>query len=280
MRGHGKREAAPAASPASQAGFRDRGPVPCRTEAPLPYGRRDERDDWDATVEGQVIGYARVSTDDQAENGVSLEEQQHRIRSYADAHGLQVVRIESDNGISGKAVANRPALQRVLAALQEGDAGGLVVCKMDRLSRTTSDILQLVARADHEGWELHSLCEHLDTSTPHGRFFVTMIAGLAQMEREQAAERTRLAMAELRRRGKRVSGRAPFGYRFEDGNVVPVEKEQRILTYILELRAEGLGARRIARALREVGLNNPRTRRWWTHGTVGDLLRTAARRAV
>jgi len=245
----------------------------------LPYGRGDERDDWDGSATGQrVIGYTRVSTDDQAENGISLEEQQHRIRAYADAHGLRVVRIESDNGISGKAVANRPALQRALETLGSGEAGGLVICELDRLSRTTSDILQLVARADREGWELHSLSEHLDTSTPHGRFFVTMIAGLAQMEREQTAERTRLAMAELRRRGKRVSGRAPFGYRFENGNVVPLEKEQRILTYILELRAEGLGARRIARALREVGLNNPRTRRWWTHGTVGDLLRTAARR--
>jgi site-specific DNA recombinase len=191
-----------------------------------------------------------------------------------------VVGLEADHGISGKAMANRPALQRALETLQDGDTGGLVVCNLDRLSRTTSDILQLVARADREGWELHLLSENLDTSTPHGRFFVAMIAGLAQMEREQTAERTRQAMAELRRRGKRVSGRAPFGYRFEHGDVVPVEKEQRILTYILELCAQGLGARRIARALREVGLNNPRTRRWWTHGTVGDLLRTAARRAV
>jgi len=226
-----------------------------------------------------VVGYTRVSTDDQAENGISLAEQEHRIRAYGDAHGLQVVRIESDNGISGKAVANRPALQRALGALRNGEAVGLVVCKLDRLSRTTSDILQQVARTDREGWVLHSLSEHLDTSTPHGRFFVTMIAGLAQMEREQAAERTRLAMAELRRRGRRISGIAPFGYRFEDGDVVPVEAEQELLARILELRAEGLGARRIAAALNDAGLKNPRTGRFWSHGTVGDLLRTAARHA-
>jgi DNA invertase Pin-like site-specific DNA recombinase len=98
------------------------------------------------------------------------------------------------------------------------------------------------------------------------------------MEREQCAERTRAALAELRRRGKRVSGKAPFGYRFDGDDVVEAPKEQQILGRILELRRGGLGARRIARALNDAWIKNPRTRRWWTHGTIGDLLRTSSRR--
>ena len=224
-----------------------------------------------------VIGYTRVSTEDQADNGVSLKEQASRIKAYAKAHGLRLAGIETDEGLSGKSTKNRPGLQRALEALQDGEASGLVVVKLDRLSRTTTDILGLVDQSNRDGWQLHSIREHLDTSSSHGRFVVGILSLLAQMEREQVAERTRNAMAELRRQGRRISGRAPFGYRFDGDAVVPDSKEQAILERILQLRAEGLGARRIARALRGVGVRNPRTRRAWTHGTIGDVVRTAER---
>jgi len=137
------------------------------------------------SVETGVIGYIRVSTEDQTENGVSLAAQRHRLQAYAEAHGLQLVRIEEDAGISARRTTNRPGLQRALAALKRGDADGLVVVKLDRLSRTTSDILDLVSRAEKERWALHSIEERLDTESPHGRFVVTVLAALAQMEREQ-----------------------------------------------------------------------------------------------
>ena len=204
----------------------------------------------------------------------------HRIKAYADAHGLEVVRIESDEGLSGKTIRGRPGLLRALETLSDAEADGLVVCKLDRLSRTTTDLLGLVGQANQDGWQLHCIDEHLDTASRHGRFVVDILSLLAQMEREATAERTRDALAELRRRGKRVSGRAPFGYRFDNGNVVEDAGEQKILVRILELRGEGLGARRIAGALNDAGIKNPRTRRWWTHGTVGDLLRTALSRTA
>jgi hypothetical protein len=82
---------------------------------------------------------------------------------------------------------------------------------------------------------------------------------------------------ELRRRGKRVSGKPPFGYRFDGSDVVEEHYEQQLLARILEFRGMGYGARRIASARNDMGAKNPRTRRWWTHGTIGDLLRTATR---
>ncbi len=188
-----------------------------------------------------------------------------------------MARIASDKGKSGKTISKRPGLRGALQDLDDAEAGGLVVCKLDRLSRTTMDLLGLVERANRDGWQLHSIQEHLDTTSSHGRFVVGILSLLAQMEREQTAERTRGALAELKRRGKRVSGRSPFGYRFDNGDVVEEPEEQTILARILELRRSGLGARRIANALNDAGTKNPRTRRWWTHGTIGDLLKTAAR---
>ena len=226
----------------------------------------------------RVVGYLRVSSEAQVERGVSLDAQETRLRAYCAAHGLELVRIETDAGISAKKMANRPALQSALRSLRGGDVHGLVAVKLDRLSRSTRDVLELVERADRERWALHSIEERLDTGSPHGRFVLTVLAGLAQMEREQIGARTKAALEELRRQGRRVSGRPPFGYAFDGGSVVPAYGEQEILQRILELRAAGLGARRIARQLGEEGLDNPRTGRAWHASNVAHVLRTVERR--
>ncbi len=153
-----------------------------------------------------------------------------------------------------------------------------MVVKLDRLSRSLQDVLDLVARAEREKWELHSIGENLDTSTPHGRFVVHLFAALAQLEREQIGERTRNGMAELRRQGKRGSRFAPFGFRFKDGLLVPVEKEQRILRVMLAMRGNGEGPTAIARELNGKDVANPRTGRGWTPGNVGTILKTAEKR--
>jgi DNA invertase Pin-like site-specific DNA recombinase len=217
----------------------------------------------------------RVSTEAQAEAGVSLDEQRTRIRAYAAAHGAEVVALAADR-VSGRTV-RRPALQRALARLRAGEADALVAVRLDRVSRTTRDVLDLVARAEREGWALHSIEERLDTGSPQGRFVVTVLGALAQLEREQAAGRTRAALAELRRQGRRVSGKPPLGYRFRAGRLVEVPEEQRIVRRLKRLRAKGLGAKAIAVRLNAAGILNPRTGRPWHHGTVRDVLATAAR---
>ncbi len=223
-----------------------------------------------------VIAYCRVSTTEQAEAGISLETQRRRLLAYAEAHGLHVLRVEEDAGISAKRTSNRPALQRALQALRKGSADGLVVVKLDRLSRTTRDVLDLVERAEREGWALHSIEERLDTASPHGRFVVTILAALAQMEREQIGARTKAAMAELRRQGKRISSKPRFGFRFEGDRVVEEPCEQPILHQMLQRQAEGAGCYRIASALNREGTPNPRTGRPWFYGTVRTILENAA----
>jgi len=234
-----------------------RGPFGSRTSPPVPV---------------RLIGYVRVSTAGQAVAGISLAEQRQRIEQYAQAHEFDLLDVETDRGVSGKSMG-RDALQSALRRLRDGEADALVAVKLDRLSRSIRDTLDLVERSEREGWQLHSIAERLDTGSAVGRFTVHLLGALAQLEREQNAERTRDALAELRRQGKRISGKPPLGYRFEGELLVEVAEEQEVLATLRELRAEGNGARKIARILNGSGLGNPRTGRDWAHGTVGDILR-------
>ncbi len=194
-----------------------------------------------------ALGYARVSTDEQAREGVSLDAQQARIKAYAQAKDLPLGDILVDEGRSGKDL-NRPALQDLLARCDRGEVAHVIVWKLDRLTRRTRHLLSLVedlflARKI----ELHSVSESLDTSTPHGRFVLTLFGGLAQMERELIGERGQL-IAELEGAAKDLSAlletaRESDGDRLRCkacGSFIPGVSKLRlsdILAVIRELRA-------------------------------------------
>ncbi len=224
----------------------------------------------------RLAGYGRVSTAGQADNGISLDEQDRRIRQYAEAHGAALVAVEMDRGLSGR-TTRRPGLQRILDLLKGGDADGVVVARLDRLSRSLKDAADLFARAQLEGWQIHSLNENLDTSSPSGRFVCHVLAAMAQWEREMASERTKAALGEIRRQGRRVSGKPRFGYAFRGERVVEVPEEFAVLRRLQKLQAEGLGAKAIATRMNDAKDCNPRTRRPWHHGTVRDILLRAAK---
>jgi site-specific DNA recombinase len=227
----------------------------------------------------RLVAYARVSTHEQAEHGLSLQAQRHRLRAFAEAMGFEVVALEADEGVSGKVAPDkRPALSRALASVRAGKADGLLTLKLDRLSRSTRDVLDLVDASGREGWRLLSVSEQLDTATAAGRMVLTVLAALAQMEREQIGERTSFGMRQLVRDGRRRSRFAPFGFRHRGAAVVEVAEEGRVLERMRALHANGFGAWRIAAALDAEGERNPRTGRQWNYGTVAAILRTAARR--
>ena len=246
-----------------------------------------------ATIDAtpRLVGYVRVSTEDQAENGVSLDAQKNRLRAYAEAHGCDLVAIEEDAGVSGKvAPAKRGGYQRAIDRVNGGTADGIVALKLDRLSRSTRDVLDLVEDARRDGWRLVSVSESLDTGTAAGRMVLTILAALAQMEREQIGERTTMGMAQVAREGRARSRKLPFGYRLENhpdevlvtsGNrdrLIVHESEHAILDRMIELRLAGYGAMKIATTLKKEGVVNPRTKKDWNYGTVAGILRTAERR--
>ena len=210
-----------------------------------------------------ALGYARVSTDEQAREGVSLEAQQSRIRAYCEAKELELMDTLVDDGISGKTL-DRPALRELLQRCERGEVGHVVVVKLDRLTRRTRDLLALVDDlflARHI--ELHSVSESLDTSSPHGKFVLTLFGGLAQMERELIGERTRSALAFKRENGQPTS-HPPLGFR-ANGNrhrMVPVPAELETVHRILDRWRTGGSYAGIARELNQEGVASKRGGRW------------------
>ena len=222
---------------------------------------------------GQALGYARVSTDEQAREGVSLESQVARIRAYAQAKELELTDVLTDDGISGKTL-ERPALQELVRRCERGEVGHVVVVKLDRLTRRTRDLLALVddlflARQI----ELHSVSESLDTSTPHGRFVLTLFGGLAQMERELIGERTRIAMA-YKREQRQPTSHAPLGFQANSSRerMEPVPAELAIVRRILEAWRRGGSYLGIAAQLNAEGIPTKRGGRWHA-ATVRKIVR-------
>jgi len=189
----------------------------------------------------KLIGYTRVSTQEQAHKGISLEAQAHDLCLYCELHRHELVEIVSDEGVSGSTL-ERPGLQYVIACIATGRADGLLVTKIDRLSRKLLDLTRLTQEELADG-ALISVQEKFDTSTAAGRLIFNVLATVAQWERESTIERIRVAMAQLKRNGVHL-GRAPYGFdlaseRGPDGYfpLVPNALEQDVLCFIVTSRA-------------------------------------------
>jgi DNA invertase Pin-like site-specific DNA recombinase len=222
---------------------------------------------------GAAIGYVRVSREEQAREGVSLDAQRDRVAAYAVAKGLTLLDVIADEGRTGKDM-DRPGLQSLLARCRAGEVGHVIVWKLDRLTRRTRHLLNLVEDLFlARGIELHSVSESLDTSTPHGRFVLTLFGGLAQMERELIVERTRSALAYKREQGEPTS-HPPLGFasRGRRQRMAPVPAELEAVHRLLELWRGGCSFRSIAASLNAEGVRTKQGRRWH-HSTVGKVVR-------
>jgi DNA invertase Pin-like site-specific DNA recombinase len=208
---------------------------------------------------GAVIAYCRVSTEEQANEGVSLEAQEARIRAYCAMRGLELAEVVIDAGVSGtKPLATRAGGQRILEAVRRGAVAGVVAVKLDRLFRNCADCLAVTAGWDRAGVALHLVDlggQAVDTSSAMGRFFLTVMAGAAELERNMIAERTSAAMQHMRSQGQLV-GAVPYGYVLaEDGvHVLPCDAEQHVIELVRALRAAGESLRGIAAELERQGM--------------------------
>ena len=210
---------------------------------------------------GGAVGYTRVSTEEQSRKGVSLSAQRTRIETWAEAQGLDLVKLCTDEGISGTRADNRPGLQEAMALACEHRVP-LVVVDFDRLSRSTADALMIAADLRKCGAGLVSLSQDFDTTSPAGEVMFTVISAFAQFERRMIAQRTTAAMNHKKRQGK-VYARVPLGYVRRGEVLEPDTAELRTVQRIQAWSKKGWSMNRIARHLNSKRVPTKRGGSWY-----------------
>jgi len=179
----------------------------------------------------KAIGYIRVSTVEQAKEGLSLENQEAKIRSYCDLKDLNLLEIIEDAGISAKNL-RRPGAQKVIEMARTKQVDSIVVLKLDRMFRSAVDALVTTKQFDKWGVSFHSIQETIETKSAMGKFYYTIAAGYAELERGIIGERTREVLQRKKANGE-VYGHVPFGYKRFKGRLLPHKAEQEIIQTVL-----------------------------------------------
>jgi site-specific DNA recombinase len=219
--------------------------------------------------------YCRVSTEEQAQEGFSIRAQEQKLKEYANVKDWSIYNIYLDEGISGKNITERPAINRMIADIKTGRVKNVLVFKLDRLTRSVADLVSLMDIFNESGCAFNSLMESLDTSTASGRMFIKIIGIFAEFERENIAERSRVGFERKAREG--YSGGAKFssyGYEREKGQKVQTinEHEAENVRMIFDMFVnQGMSYNAIAKSL---NLRDIPTKgnSYWTAASVRGVL--------
>jgi len=204
--------------------------------------------------------YVRVSTEDQAKEGFSLDSQLEKLRSYCTARGWEIEGEYVDDGYSGRDI-RRPAYQKMMEKIDEWDI--LLVMKMDRIHRNSKNFMLMMEELRRKNKEFVSMTESLDTSTAMGRFVMDIIQRIAQLESEQIGERVYDGMRQKAKQGAGLLGApAPYGYYYGDGVLVKNEEEARIVRRIFEDYMAGKSIARIAEELNREAIKTKKGGKW------------------
>ncbi|AWC31833.1 MULTISPECIES: recombinase family protein [Bacillus] len=198
--------------------------------------------------------YARVSTEEQAVEGYSISAQKKKLTAYCETQDWDVVGYYVDEGISAKNT-NRPELIRMIDHIKKGLIDCVLVYRLDRLTRSVLDLYNLLDVFEKYDCKFKSATEVYDTTTAIGRLFITIIAALAQWERENIGERVRVGQQEKVRQGKYTSGRKPYGYNADhkEGVLTVIEEEAKIVRSVFNDYLKGHSAQRICKKLNTIG---------------------------
>jgi len=218
--------------------------------------------------------YLRVSTDEQAVDGYSIAAQTEKLTAYAHSQGWTIGGRYADEGFSA-GNTDRPALQRLLRDIRRQQLDVVLVYRLDRLTRSVLDLYQLLEEFERHGVKFRSCTEVYDTTTAIGRLFITLVAALAQWERENLAERVKLGMEQMARERKRPGGPPPYGYTLQNGQLVINVREAPLVRYLFARYLAGEPLAHIAAQLNEMGCRS-RTGARWSPVTLAHMLKNHA----
>jgi site-specific DNA recombinase len=221
----------------------------------------------------QAIGYIRVSTEQQANEGVSLEAQKAKIAAWCVTNGYELVNVFVDAGISGKSMDKRPGLQDAMKSLKKGMA--LVSYSLSRLARSTKDALSIGETVAKRKADMVSLSEQIDTTTAAGKMMFQMLAVLAEFERNLVAERTTNALQHKKATNQKYTNITPYGFEAIEGRLVQVQAEAAIVAEIQAARASGNTLQSIADTLNGRGIPT-KTGKTWQPATIHLLMKRTA----
>lgn len=207
----------------------------------------------------KAIGYVRVSTDKQVEEGISLDAQIAKIEAWASLNDYELVQVYSDEGISGASLNKRDGMMQALSKVKKGMA--FVCYSLSRISRDTVDTIQISRRIENAGADLVSLSEKIDTTGASGKMIFNMLAVLNQFERDQTAERTKLAM-QFKKSKNQAYSPTPYGYDREGDDLVINIPEALTILRIRDMFQQGKGYAAIARTLNDEAIPTKLNKRW------------------
>jgi len=156
--------------------------------------------------------YVRVSTEEQANEGFSIRAQEQKLKDYARIKDWSIFKLYMDEGISGKNLVDRPAMQEMITDINNGDVKNVLVFKIDRLTRSTADLIYLTDLFNQKDCAFNSLTESIDTGTASGRMFLKIIGIFAEFERENIIERVKVGIERKISEGYTIGGHASYGY--------------------------------------------------------------------
>jgi DNA invertase Pin-like site-specific DNA recombinase len=236
----------------------------------------------------KLLGYIRVSSDDQAANGHSLEAQEQRIRAYCDLYGHELVGVVVEPGHSAfkTSIFTRPGGAELFARLKKGEAEGFIVTRLERAFRRMADAEDLMPKLRKGTISLLSIAEHIDTSTPAGRLMFRMVVGFAEYDSDVKADRNKEVAKHLLQQGK-VYGPVSYGLTKVGGKKVEdpkTGKEKRVGGYlrkdpkvwplreeVVRLVGQGMTQRGVCKTMQAKGIKTPSGKNRWAPSTVKEI---------